>query len=114
MVSNKFSSRSEKVLPFTVGSWCCFTIVSRVGQSSLDTKVLVRLNILAVRISSLLSIAPDTRATDWPDILIDHQSFHSLKPLADGFHGLPSIALMKLGSSFPPRAETRPLSCMNS
>src|SRR5260370_42559468 len=110
----KLISRCEKVCPFTVVSGRCFTIVSRVGQSSLDTKVLVRLNILAARIFSLLSLALDTRTTDWPDILIDHQSFHSLKPLADGFHGLPSIALMKLGSSFPPPAETRPLLCMNS
>ena len=53
------------------------------------------------------------RDTDWPDILIDHQSFHPVKPFADGLHGLPSIALMKLGSSFPPSAETRALSRMN-
>jgi hypothetical protein len=53
------------------------------------------------------------RAIDWPDILIDHQSFHPLKPFADGFQALPRIALMRLGSSFPPRAETRPLSWMN-
>jgi hypothetical protein len=84
-----------------------------IGQSSSDTKILVRLNILVARISFLPSISREMRDTDLPDILIDHQSFHPVKPLAEGFQGLPNIALMKLGSSFPPRAETRPLSWMN-
>src|SRR5712692_12075208 len=88
-------------------------MLSSSGQSSSDTKVLVRLNILVERMSSLPSISRETRATDWPDILIDHQSFQPVKPFADGFQGLPSTALMKLGSSFPPRAETRRLSWMN-
>src|SRR5713101_6443932 len=87
---------------------------SRMGQSALDTNVLVRLNILVARISFLPSISRETRATDWPEILIDHQSNQPVKPFADGFQGLPSIALMKLGSSLPPSAETRPLSRMNS
>ncbi len=87
---------------------------SRIGQILLDTKVLVRLNILVARISLLPSISRETRAIDWPEILIDHQSNHPVKPFADGFQDLPSIALMKLGSSLPPRAETRPLSWMNS
>ncbi len=86
---------------------------SRIGQRLLDTKVLVRLNILSATISFLRSISPETRATDWPEILIDHQSIQPVKPFADGFHGLPSIALMKLGSSLPPSAETRPFSWMN-
>jgi len=84
-----------------------------IGQSSSDTKILVRLNILVARISFLPSISREMRDTDWPDILIDHQSLHPVKPFAEGFHGLPSIALMKLGSSFPPSAETSPLSWMN-
>src|SRR5207244_12037309 len=87
---------------------------SRIGQSLLDTKVLVRLNILVERISFRPSISRETRATDWPEILIDHQSIQPVKPFADGFQGLPSIALMKLGSSLPPSTETRPLSWMNS
>ena len=87
---------------------------SRIGQSLLDTKVLVRRNILVARISFLPSISRETRATDWPEILIDHQSIQPVKPFADGFQGLPSIALMKLGSSLPPSTETRPLSWMNS
>jgi hypothetical protein len=85
----------------------------RIGQSSAETNVLVRLNILVARISFLPSISREMRDTDWPDILIDHQSFHPVKPFADGLHGLPSMALMKLGSSFPPSAETRALSWMN-
>jgi len=89
-------------------------MVSRIGQSSLDTKVLVRLNTLVARISRLPSTSRETWATDWPEILIDHHSFQPVKPFADGFQGLPSMALMKLGSSFPPSAETRPLSWMNS
>jgi hypothetical protein len=84
-----------------------------IGQSSSDTKVLVRLKILVARISLLPSISREIRATDSPDILIDHQSFHPVKPFADGLHGLPSTVLMRLGSSFPPRVETRPLSWMN-
>src|SRR5437016_12853899 len=87
---------------------------SRIGQSLLDTKVLVRRNILVARISFLPSISRDTRATDWPEILIDHQSIQPVKPFAEGFQGLPSIALMKLGSSLPPSAETRPLAWLNS
>src|SRR6266567_8492721 len=86
---------------------------SRIGQRLLDTKVLVRLNILVERISFRPSISRETRATDWPEILIDHQSIQPVKPFADGFQGLPSIALMKLGSSFPPSTETKPLSWMN-
>ncbi|OLE91393.1 MAG: hypothetical protein AUF79_04815 [Crenarchaeota archaeon 13_1_20CM_2_51_8] len=88
-------------------------MLSSSGQSSSDTKVLVRLNIRVARMSLLLSISRETRATDWPDILTDHQSFHPVKPFADGLQGLPSMALMRLGSSFPPSAETRPLSWMN-
>ncbi|TMI08485.1 hypothetical protein E6H34_04385 [Candidatus Bathyarchaeota archaeon] len=88
-------------------------MMSRTGQSSLATRVLVRRNILVARMSFLPSISRETRAIDWPDILTDHQSFHPVKPLADGFQGRPSMALMKLGSSFPPRAETRLLSWMN-
>src|SRR2546427_12905223 len=84
-------------------------MLSSSGQSSSDTKVLVRLNIRVARISRLPSISLETRATDWPDILTDHQSFHPVKPFADGFQGLPNMALMKLGSSFPPNAETGPL-----
>jgi len=80
------------------------------GQILLDTKVFVRLNILVVRISFLPSISRETWATDWPEILIDHQSNQPVNPFADGVQGLPSIALMKLGSSLPPRAETSPLS----
>src|SRR5207249_6720716 len=87
---------------------------SRIGQSLLDTKALVRLNILVVRISFRPSISRETRATDWPEIFIDHQSIQPVKPFADGFQGLPSMPLMKLGSSLPPSAETRPLSWMNS
>jgi len=87
---------------------------SRIGQSLLDTKVLVRRNILVARISFLPSRSRETRATDWPEILIDHQSIQPEKPFADGFQGLPSIALMKLGSSLPPSTDTRPLSWMNS
>src|SRR2546430_15747385 len=82
---------------------------SRIGQSLLDTKVLVRRNILVARISFLPSISRETRATDWPEILIDHQSIQPVNPFADGFQGLPSIALMKLGSSLPPSTETRSL-----
>src|SRR6266705_5310016 len=89
-------------------------MVSTIGQSLLDTKVLVRLNILSARMSSLPSISCETWATDWPEILIDHQSIQPVKPLDDGFHGLPNTALMKLGSSLPPSAETRLLSWMNS
>src|SRR6266568_7052036 len=88
-------------------------MLSNTGHSSLDTNVLVRLNIRVARISLLPSISPETWATDWPDILIDHQSFQLVKPFADGFHGLPSMALMRLGSSFPPSAETSPLAWMN-
>ena len=87
---------------------------SRIGQSLLDTKVLVRRNILVARISFLPSRSRETRATDWPEILIDHQSIQPEKPFADGFQGLPSIALMKLGSSLPRSTDTRPLSWMNS
>src|SRR5205809_5393624 len=87
---------------------------SRIGQSLLDTKVLVRRNILVARISFPPSISRETRATDWPEIFIDHQSNQPVKPFADGFQGLPSMPLMKLGSSLPPSAETRPLSWMNS
>src|SRR5437899_4263467 len=87
-------------------------MLSSTGQSSTDTKVLVRLNILVDRMSSIPSISLETRATDWQDILTDHQSVQLVKPFADGFQGLPSMALMKLGSSFPPNAETRPLSWM--
>src|SRR6266487_4329623 len=58
---------------------------SRIGQSLLDTKVLVRLNILVERISFRPSISRETRATDWPEILIDHQSIQPVKPFADGF-----------------------------
>src|SRR6267378_2279433 len=87
---------------------------SMIGQTLLDTRVLVRLNILVARISFLPSTSRETWATDWPEILIDHQSNQPVKPFADGFQDLPSIALMKLGSSLPPSAETRPLSCMNS
>src|SRR6266571_3728944 len=89
-------------------------MASRIGQSLLDTKVLVRLNILVARISLLPSMSRETRATDSPEILIDHQSIQPVKPFADGLQGLPSIALMRLGSSFPPSTETRPLLCMNS
>lgn len=81
---------------------------------SSDTKVFFRLNILVARMSSLPSISREMWSTDWPEILIDHQSNQPAKPFADGFQGLPSIALMKLGSSLPPSAETRPLSWMNS
>src|SRR5713101_9113402 len=87
---------------------------SRMGQSALDTNVLVRLNILVARMSFLPSISLETWATDWPEILIDHQSVQPVKPFADGFQGLPSMPLMKLGSSLPPSAETRPLSWTNS
>src|SRR2546428_542532 len=87
-----------------------FTMGSMIGQILLDTSVLVRLNILVARMSFLPSISRETWATDWPEILIDHQSNQPVKPLAEGFQGLPSIALMKLGSSLPPSAETRPLS----
>src|SRR6267143_2678756 len=89
-------------------------MVSMIGQTLLDTRVLVRLNILVARISFLPSISRETWATDWPEILIDHQSNQPVKPFADGFQDLPSIALMKLGSSLPPSAETRPFLCMNS
>jgi len=88
--------------------------MSRIGQSSPDTKVLVLLNILVARMSFLPSISRETRATGSPEILIDHQSNQPLKPFADGFQGLPSMPLMKLGSSLPPSAETRPLLWMNS
>src|SRR2546427_12364061 len=87
---------------------------SRIGQSLFDTKVLVRLNILVARMSFRPSISREARATGWPEILMDHQSVQPVKPLADGFQGFPSIALMKLGSSLPPSAETRPLSWMKS
>src|SRR2546425_9213482 len=89
-------------------------MVSRIGQSLFDTKVMVRLNILVARISSLPSISLETRATVWPEILIDHQSIHPVKPFADGFQDLPSTPLMRHGSSLPPSAETRPLSWMKS
>ena len=89
-------------------------MMSRIGQSLLDTKVLVLLNILVARMSFLPSTSRETWATGWPEILIDHQSNQPLKPFADGFQGLPSMPLMKLGSSLPPSAETRPLSWMNS
>src|SRR3989442_9582491 len=85
-------------------------MVSRIGQSLFDTKVMVRLNILVARISSLPSISLETRATVWPEILIDHQSIHPVKPFAEGFQGLPSTPLMRLGRSLPPQAETIPLS----
>ena len=87
--------------------------MSRIGQSSPDTKVLVLLNILVARMSFLPSISRETWATGWPEILVDHQSNQPLKPFADGFQGLPSMPLMKLGSSLPPSVETRPLSWMN-
>src|SRR5207245_7069605 len=89
-------------------------MMSRIGQSLLDTKVLVLLNILVARMSFLPSTSRETWATCWPEILIDHQSNQPLKPFADGFQGLPSMPLMKLGSSLPPSAETRPLSLLNS
>src|SRR6266567_4261539 len=60
---------------------------SRIGQSLLDTKVLVRLNILVERISFRPSISRETRATDWPEILIDHQSIQPvtwLEPMLPG------------------------------
>src|SRR5437870_8638154 len=89
-------------------------MMSRIGQSLLDTKVLVLLNILVARMSFLPSTSRETWATDWPEILIDHQSNQLLKPFAEGFQGLPSMPLMRLGSSLPPSNETRPLSWMNS
>src|SRR5256714_10475963 len=89
-------------------------MMSRIGQSSPDTKVLVLLNILVARMSFLPSISRETWATGWPEILVDHQSNQPLKPFAEGFQGLPSMQLMKLGSSLPPSVETRPLSWMNS
>src|SRR6266487_3697731 len=88
-------------------------MMSRIGQSSSATKVLVRRNILVTRTSFLPSTSRETWAIDWPDIFVDHQSFHPVKPFADGFHGLPSMALMRLGSSFPPSAETSPLAWTN-
>src|SRR5438132_4945536 len=87
---------------------------SRIVHSLLHTKVLVRLNILVARISFRPSIFREARATDWPEIFIDHQSNQPVKPFADGFQGLPSMPLMKLGSSLPPSTDTRPLSWMNS
>src|SRR5207253_9814875 len=89
-------------------------MMSRIGQSSPDTKVLVLLNILVARMSFLPSISRETWATGWPEILVDHQSNQPLKPFAEGFQGLPIMPLMKLGSSLPPSVETRPLSWMNS
>ena len=89
-------------------------MMSRIGQSLLDTKVLVLLNILVARMSFLPSTSRETWATGWPEILIDHQSNQPLKPFAEGFQGLPSMPLMRLGSSLPPSNETRPLSWMNS
>ena len=75
---------------------------------------MVLLNILVARISFRPSISRETRATGSPEILIDHQSIQPENPFADGFQGLPSTALMKLGSSLPPSAETKPLAWMNS
>src|SRR5207245_3831024 len=89
-------------------------MMSRIGQSLLDTKVLVLLNILVARMSFLPSTSRETLATGWPEILIDHQSNQPLKPFAEGFQDLPSLPLMKLGRSLPPSVETRPLSCINS
>src|SRR5438445_13727181 len=89
-------------------------MMSRIGQSLLDTKVLVLLNILVARMSFLPSTSRETWATGWPEFLIDHQSNQPLKPFADGFQGLPSMPLMTLGSWLPRSAETRPLSWMRS
>src|SRR2546422_9817180 len=113
MVLSNCCSMSESISPFWTSLLWCFTTGSSIGQSLLDTKVLVRLNSLVARMSSLPSTSLEICATGWPEILTDHQSIHPVKPLADGFHDLPSIALMKLGSSFPPRNETRPSSLMN-
>src|SRR5438132_14298398 len=83
-------------------------MMSRIGQSLLDTKVLVLLNILVARMSFLPSTFRETWATGWPEILIDHQSNQPLKPFAEGFQGLPSMPLIKLGSSLPPASRRDP------